>query len=428
MRIVGEIPAREGSKRVPRKNLRPLDGKPLIRYAIEAARGAKRLSEVYVNTDSDEIARIASESGVKVYRRPLHLGSDSATQDQFNADFIQAIKPDLLVMVNPVAPLVESRDIDRMVEFLLERELDTLVTVKEERLHSLCQGKPINFSLEEQLRRTQDLDPVQLCSWAVAVWRASAFLKSYQSRGHAAFSGQVGFYPLSGFKSVKISTEEDFILAEILVRNMHRWKFPPVPYDSEKVDPRYPSMWMTEIRAIEGLLEEQARENRFLNILEWGGGRSTIYFSQLLKERGIPFRWIAMENFIPWHQQVVRMIQEEGLAETTSCVLRNGTCEERKYIQETMDLADYIQYPATLRIQFHLILVDGRRRRECLERARDLLAPSGVVVLHDAERPDYHGPFSLYDGGGRFVCENASPVPGGMQRLWVGRQQGGVVA
>ena len=84
-------------------------------------------------------------------------------------------------------------------------------------------------------------------------------------------------------------------------------------------------------------------------------------------------------------------------------------------------MSDYFNYPSSLGVKFNLILIDGRRRRECLETASRLVTPTGVVVLHDAERPENQGAFVLYQGSGQFVCENQSPVPGGVQRLWVGR-------
>ncbi len=219
MRIVAEIPARIGSQRVHRKNLRLLEGKPLIAYAIEAAKQAVRLSEVYVNTDSEDIGALATGLGVQYYRRPFDLGSDTATQDQFNFDFIINVTPDVLVMVNPVAPFIEGADIDAMIARFLEQELDTLIAVKEERAHAFVGGRPINFNPQQQLPRTQDLVPVQLCAWSVAIWRAVTFVEQFRTQGFAAFSGKIGFYPLDRFKALKISTEEDFLLAEILMKH-----------------------------------------------------------------------------------------------------------------------------------------------------------------------------------------------------------------
>ena len=67
------------------------------------------------------------------------------------------------------------------------------------------------------LPKTQDISPIQICVWSVCVWRAKTFLESFEKKGYAVFSGKIGFYPLSFLKSIKISTEEDFLLSEELL-------------------------------------------------------------------------------------------------------------------------------------------------------------------------------------------------------------------
>lgn len=216
-RIIGEIPARYGSKRVKQKNLRPISGKPLICYAIEAARAAKTLKEVYVNTESDIIGEIAINNGVRYYKRDPSLSTDIVTSDQFNYDFIKGTKADILVLINPVCPLIETADIDNVVRFFLENDYDTVITIREEKLQAFCNDKPINFDINSMLPKTQDISPIQICVWSVCVWRAKTFLESFEKKGYAVFSGKIGFYPLSFLKSIKISTEEDFLLAEKLL-------------------------------------------------------------------------------------------------------------------------------------------------------------------------------------------------------------------
>ena len=224
MKIIGQIPARHGSQRVPRKNLRRLNGQPLIAYAIAAAKAATTLSDVYVNSDSEEIGQLALAHGVKFYKRPAELGGDHIVQDTFSYDFIQHIKPDVLVMINPVSPLIEGTDIDAMVRHFLEQRLDSLIATRQEQVHACYQGAPINFDPSRLLARTQDLIPIELCAWSVCVWNASIFAAHYEQHGHAVFCGKLGFYPLNRFKALKISTEEDFLFAELLMKDKARWQ------------------------------------------------------------------------------------------------------------------------------------------------------------------------------------------------------------
>lgn len=217
-KIICEIPARYGSKRVKQKNLRNIDGQPLISYAIKAAKNSKMLDEIYVNSESEVIGQIAIDHGIKFYKRDMSLAGDDTTSDEFNYDFIKTLKPDILVMVNPVSPLIEGTDIDGAIDFFIKNNYDTVITVREEKFQAFCDNKPINIDPNLPLPKTQDIKPIQLCAWSVCIWRAATFSESYEKAGHAVFCGKVGFYPLTFLRSVKISDEEDFALAESLLQ------------------------------------------------------------------------------------------------------------------------------------------------------------------------------------------------------------------
>jgi len=192
-------------------------------------------------------------------------------------------------------------------------------------------------------------------------------------------------------------------------------------YDSRKAIPFAPEMWLSEIYYIEKMLGKLSRNKKKLNILEWGSGNSTIYFTKLLKQKGIPFNWYAIEHFVPWYKKVITMLEKYDLLGDVTCFLKSPTCEPDKNIQETLDLEEYIYFPTTLGIKFDLIIVDGRKRKECLEAASQILAHNGLVVLHDAEREWYHDGFKHYLDGGTFVTANTTPAAyGGIQKLWVG--------
>ena len=88
-KIIAMIPVRLGSKRVPNKNLRLLGNKPLVAYIIEAAKEANVFDEIFINSESDIFKEIADEYGVKFYKRPEHLSTDEATNDDFTLDIMQ---------------------------------------------------------------------------------------------------------------------------------------------------------------------------------------------------------------------------------------------------------------------------------------------------------------------------------------------------
>ena len=145
MKNVAHIPARGGSKRVPKKNLRLIKDKPMIAYIIEAANQVTLIDELYVNTDDQEILDAATKFGAKPYKREAHLASDIATSDEFNYDIIKKLNPDLLVMLNPVCPLVSAEDIKFANETFKNNECDTLITSSKTRMQVFMEGNLLLF-------------------------------------------------------------------------------------------------------------------------------------------------------------------------------------------------------------------------------------------------------------------------------------------
>jgi CMP-N,N'-diacetyllegionaminic acid synthase len=219
LKIIGEIPARIGSERVQKKNLRDLAGQPLIRYAIESAKKSKLLTDIYVNTESEIIGQYALEQGVKFYKRDEKLASSDTKQDEFNYDFIVNTDVDILVLINPVCPLITGSDIDAVIQGHLQSKNTVTITCMQQQLHAFSSGKPINFSIDKMLPKTQDIPPIVICTWSIAIWNALEFKKQYEEYGCAVFFGKIGLFPLPFLKSIKISTEEEFILADTLIKN-----------------------------------------------------------------------------------------------------------------------------------------------------------------------------------------------------------------
>jgi len=121
MSVVGVILARGGSKRLPGKNIRPLMGKPLIAYSVEAARGAKSLSRTIVSTDDAEIARRAVENGAEVpFLRPTELATDESPVSSALEHAVawlesQGTTVDTVVLLQATSPLRRSEHIDGAV-------------------------------------------------------------------------------------------------------------------------------------------------------------------------------------------------------------------------------------------------------------------------------------------------------------------------
>ena len=124
MNIVALIPARINSKRLKRKNIRLINDKPMISYAINACKGSRLIDKVYVSTESDIIANIAKEYGAMVINRPKELAGDNVrTQDVFE-HFASVVKDfDILVAIQANSPNVKVENIDQCIKKLISNNL-----------------------------------------------------------------------------------------------------------------------------------------------------------------------------------------------------------------------------------------------------------------------------------------------------------------
>jgi len=202
----------------------------MVAYAIEACKGAKKISQVFVNTEGILMKKLCKEYGVNYFERKHELLQDEVVQDQFNYDFLCNVETEHLVLVNPVSPLILPEDIDNAIAYYEKHNLDCLISVREEKLQAFINGKPINFDTNGLLPMTQNLDPIQLSAWTVCIWNAEKFKKHFEKHGYAVFIGKYGLYPFDPIRSIKVSTEEDFILAELYLNAKQTMNNKPINY------------------------------------------------------------------------------------------------------------------------------------------------------------------------------------------------------
>ena len=129
-KVLALVPARRGSKGLALKNIRPLQGKPLLAWPIEAARNSKYVDRVVVSTDDAEFAAIARAAGAATpFLRPAELANDTAPSIAFILHALDSLEAageryDYLAMLEPTSPLTEAEDIDAALETLIERRAD----------------------------------------------------------------------------------------------------------------------------------------------------------------------------------------------------------------------------------------------------------------------------------------------------------------
>ena len=231
LNIVAMIPARIGSTRLKMKNLALINGKPLIYYTIEAAKSSGVFNRVILNSDNEIFAEIARRYDVEFYQRPVELGSSTTKSDTVVYDFMSRHPSDVLAWVNPTSPLQTGHEVKEVINYFVKERLDTLITTKNEQVHCVYQGNPVNFRTEEIFAQTQDLEPVQPFVYSIMMWRSRTFVDAYQKSGHALLCGKVGYYPVSKKSTLIVKTEEDLLLADYIMRAEKQNNGQKIEYD-----------------------------------------------------------------------------------------------------------------------------------------------------------------------------------------------------
>ena len=216
--IIAMIPARIGSTRLKMKNLALLNGKPIIAYAIEAAKKSRVFDRIVLNSDSDIFLKIADRYNVEYYHRPEHLGSHTTKSDDVVLDFIQHHLTEIVVWVNPISPLQTGDEIKEIIQYFIQKKLDSLVTVKDEQVHCIYKNEAVNFTLEGKFSQTQDLTPIQSFVYSIMMWRTHPFVEAMKEKGSAFFTGKIGFYPVGKLASMIIKTAEDLQLIDFILK------------------------------------------------------------------------------------------------------------------------------------------------------------------------------------------------------------------
>lgn len=237
MKLVAMIPARLGSKRVKNKNLRLIGGKPLISYVIESAIKSDIFDEIFINSEADIFKEIADDYGISFYNRPEYLSNDDVTNDLFAEDFIKNIKCDNLIQLLATSPFISVDDIRSFTNIFLNDNYETLISVTNVQIECIYDNSPINFNQKEITLPSQDLKPIQAYACGLMGWNAAKYIDNmnkYKSAYHGG-DGKTGFYSLSGFSTIDIDTESDFLLAELVHNHINRTiRSDPQYYDSTK--------------------------------------------------------------------------------------------------------------------------------------------------------------------------------------------------
>jgi len=237
LKVLGIIGARSGSKGIKDKNIKPLGGKPLMAWIIEAAKNSKYISRLIISTDSENYSNIAKQYGVEApFLRPASLSTDLSPEIDYITYTInrleeeEAYVPDIVVRLFPTVPLQLSEDIDKCIENLLsDQNAHSSVVIAEARQHPMKTLKLIEKNEESYLvsyhsENGKDVTPIARQNYPKAYVRANVIVSKISTiKTMNSLTGDfVKYHIIPQERAIDIDSPVDFFIAEKLMEYFNR--------------------------------------------------------------------------------------------------------------------------------------------------------------------------------------------------------------
>lgn len=203
MKVLGVIPARGGSKRLPRKNLADLGGKPLFRWVLDTAIESKVFTDLWVSSEDEEIGRLA---GKYWWKRPPELAKDDSPTMPAILDVFDKVGGDVVAIMQPTSPFLSVDDIKNSLDLLLKSNADSVTSIVE---------GPRDLAFRMRWAKRLEVLPDIMIENGAIYWITGNALKE----GHNIYSGYLYGYEMPKSRSLDIDTQWDLELAEMLIKN-----------------------------------------------------------------------------------------------------------------------------------------------------------------------------------------------------------------
>ena len=219
-KVIAIILARGGSKGIPRKNVLNFAGHPLVAWTVIQAKLSKEVDEVYISSDSDEILKIAEEYGAKIIKRPAEISGDSAKSEEaiIHALSILGANQEMIIMLEPTAPLRKADDIDNCIKMFRAKKWDScfsgallqdFLLWKKDTNGNL---KSLNYDYKNQGPR-QERQPDYVENGAIFIFKPEIMINEKNR-----FGGKIGLFPNNFWQSFEIDDLEDWGFVELIFR------------------------------------------------------------------------------------------------------------------------------------------------------------------------------------------------------------------
>lgn len=218
MNILAVIPARGGSKGIPRKNVRLMNGKPLISYAITNALSCDLITDVVVTTDDNEIENISRLYGSEVVRRGENLSGDAVTLDPVIYDAVlqmehmKGYEYDIVITLQPTSPLLKSKTLIKAINDFIKGNVDTYISAINKPHLSWGKNDTGFYPMYEKRLNRQQLPPHYLETGAFVITKRE-FVQN-----NSRFGNKISVYEIPENESIDIDTKEDWNACEVILK------------------------------------------------------------------------------------------------------------------------------------------------------------------------------------------------------------------
>jgi N-acylneuraminate cytidylyltransferase len=223
MKVLAIIPARGGSKGIPQKNLKKLNGKPLIFHTINACQKSKNVNKIIVSTDDAKISKYAQSLGAEIISRPKKISGDSAEVEFAMMHVLKKLEkqkyfPDIVTLIQPTSPLRSYFDIDEAFTRFYNGHYDSVFSgyISKYFLWKKNKSKiiPLNYSPNKRPTRQEMKSNLIIENGAIYITKFSKIKKS-----KCRISGKIGVYLMHEVLSIDINTLFDFTTSEQIMKS-----------------------------------------------------------------------------------------------------------------------------------------------------------------------------------------------------------------
>jgi len=210
MRIVSLIPARAGSKSIKDKNVKKINGKPLIYYSISESKKCTMIQDTYLSSDSELYLKIGRSYGAKSIKRPKDISQDMSPTEECVKHFLEKVDCDIVVLIQATSPMIRSEYLEKAINKMINENLDSVVSVHKD--HGFWWENNIPKYDPKNRPMRQQQESLYKESGMFYIFKSEQFLKN-----NCRIFGNTGIFVIPALNAIEIDDDHDFFLVSTIM-------------------------------------------------------------------------------------------------------------------------------------------------------------------------------------------------------------------